>query len=163
MQHSGAVFKPFPADLLYPHVSPKHCTCYADPDAAWQLISQDIAAASQRVYWNWPFGNADEIFNPGSLSWLFSAKAKGALALSSDDPVHHPLVGCGLTVARSIHAEAGVQIDSSVFWLIGANASDGATRPFVRFSGRRVVLQIAEVFGLNAIFPKVSPRSWPTR
>lgn len=94
---------------------------------------------------------------------MFSAKAKRALALSTDNPALHPLVAHGLKMACSIRSEAAVQIDDDIFWLIGNGVSAGANRPFVRVQGERAALQISDLFGLNAIIPSDKSRPWVTR
>lgn len=163
MMRGGAVIKPFPLRYLTPEVSPKNVTFFNDSAQAWPAIYQDIAAASNRVIWHWPFANVDEVFNQESLSRMFSAKRKRALALVVDNPALHPLVSHGLKVARSIRGEAGVQIDDNIFWLIGNGASAGASRPFIRVNGERAALQISDLFGLNEIIPSAKSRPWVTR
>lgn len=163
MMRGGAVMKPFPLRYLTPEVSPKNVAFFNDPEQAWQCIFQDIAAASNRVIWNWPFANVHEVFNQETLSRMFSAKAKRALALSTDDPAIHSLVAHGLNLARSVRAEAAVQIDDNTFWLIGNGASAGASRPFIRVNGARAALQISDLFGLNEIIPSAKSRPWVKR
>lgn len=163
MMRGGAVIKPFPLRYLTPEVSPKNVTFFNDSAQAWPVIYHDIAAASNRVVWNWPYANADEVFAPHNLTRMFAAKAKRALALAVDNPARHPLVGHGLKVARSIRGEAGVQIDDNIFWLIGNGASAGASRPFIRVNGERAALQISDLFGLNEIIPSAKSRPWVTR
>ena len=163
MLRGGAAIKPFPPGLLKLRVRPKNPSFYSDPGEAWQLIDQDIAAAAQRVIWNWPFANVYGVFNRSTFSRMFSVKARRALALAADAAPQQPLIGGGITVARSVRAEAGVYIDNNIFWLIGNRYSDGTTRHFVRISGRRAALQVSEAFGLDEIIPSVSSNPRPTR
>jgi hypothetical protein len=163
MLRSGALVKPFPVRYLTPEVSPKNVTFFNDSAQAWSAIYQDIAAASNRVIWNWPFANADEIFAPHNFTRMFSAKAKRALALVVDNPTLHPLVSHGLKVARSLRSEAAVQIDDDIFWLIGNRENDGSFRPFIRVNRERAALQLSDLFGLNTIIPSNKSRPWVTR
>lgn len=163
MIRGGALLKPFPIRSLIQDFRAKNLAFYYDAAEAWQCISEDIGRASQRVIWNWPFANVDEFFHPHSLSRMFPAKAKRALALTTDNPALHPLVGHGLKMARSVGAEAAVQIDDDIFWLIGNGASAGASRPFVRVHSERAALQISDLFGLNEIIHSAKSRPWVTR
>lgn len=163
MMRGGAVIKPFPRRFPSHDFKLKNLALYNDPAQAWPGIFQDIAAASNRVIWNWPFANVDEVFNQENLLRMFSAKAKPALALSTDNPAINSLVAPGLNLARSVRAEAAVQIDDNTFWLIGNGSSAGASRPFIRVNGERAALQISDLFGFNEIIPSAKSRPWVTR